>query len=109
MLQADCGDEFQRQATADVIVLDISMPISRGEMEVRTAGLEVLLALQNEHPHHTAIQNPIVRSMWERSEFQNTRFDAVTVAPDHWVGRSEPIASILSRIEEVVQRKRGNP
>lgn len=108
--QAGCGGEFMESATktdVNVIVLDISMPYEPGGVESRTAGLEALLHLQENYPDHPAVQNPIVRSMLERSDFKGTKLDAVRVDPRRWVSRNYTNASMLKLISEVAAITQG--
>jgi CheY-like chemotaxis protein len=105
VLEASCGQEFREHApAADVILLDIAMPMVPGGAESTTAGLDVLLQLQEEHPGHTAIAQPIVRSMWIPEDFKDwPLFKIVTYGG--WVSRNEPTASLLDMIEKASTRR----
>jgi CheY-like chemotaxis protein len=105
VLQASCGQEFRERAlAADVILLDISMPMAPGGPESKTAGLDVLLQLQEEHPGHAAIASPIVRSMWIPDDFKDwPPFKRLKYGG--WVSRNEPTASLLDMIEKASTRR----
>lgn len=94
------GRTFRAQAEkADVIIVDISMPMEPGQEEIKTAGLDVLMELQEEFPGHPAIQNPIIRSMWDRGDFKNSRYENANVADGRWCSRNVTIAKLLELIE----------
>lgn len=103
VMEATCGNEFRDKAEdADVIILDISMPMEQNGEEIKTAGLDVLVELQNEEKfrNHPAIQNPIVRSMWEQEDFFGPRYEKVNVHDERWCSRNIPSAELLELIEE---------
>lgn len=105
-LQASCGEELKRQAPqADVIVLDISMPMTAGGPEVRTAGLDVLIELQaqEEYLRHGAIQNPIVRSMWTVDDFASVPRYKDAPRYSTWESRNVPIDRLMHLIEGLVE------
>ena len=104
-VQATCGEQFIEMAPkADVIVLDISMPMMPGDRESKTTGLEVLLRLQSDYPGHVGIQHPIVRSMWEREDFRGTLYERTKVDNDHWVSRNMPSVCLLDLITQAERR-----
>ena len=100
VLEATCGQEFKEKApTADVIILDISMPIEPDGEEVKTAGLDMLIELQKGYPKHPGIQNPIVRSMWEKEDFIGTKYKQVKVSDERWCSRNITSAELINLIE----------
>jgi CheY-like chemotaxis protein len=102
VLEAACGIEFEQQAPqADVIIMDINMPMERNGPEKRTVGMDVLLKLQKEYMDHPAIQNPIVRSMWSRNLFTGDRYRGVKVKEEMWKSREAPIAELSALIKKI--------
>ena len=102
VLEAKCGKDFCALAEdADVIVLDISMPMEPGSIESKTTGLEVLIELQKKYTRAIALQNPIVRSMWLREDFTGTRFEEARIPEGYWVSRNLPTAELLDLIRSV--------
>jgi CheY-like chemotaxis protein len=100
-IEAASGNEFEELAhKADVIILDINLPLDPNGPEVRTAGLDVLLKLQKENPEHFAIQNPIVRSMWNRKLFGD-KYKNVNVKPEMWKSREAPLAELAELIRQL--------
>jgi len=101
-LEATCGLELEEKAPhADVIVLDISMPMDQNDEETSATGLEVLMRLQLAHEHHIGIQHPIVRSMWDRSYFENTPYEHAKVETRYWVDRQTPFSDLIELIAKV--------
>jgi CheY-like chemotaxis protein len=100
VMEAKCGNEFREKAeNVDVIILDISMPMEPNGEEIKTAGLDVLIELQQKYPEHPAIQNPIVRSMWEVDDFFGPKYKSVNVSDARWCSRNIPSAELLELIE----------
>ena len=100
VIEAKCGNEFREKAEkADVIILDISMPMEQNGEEIKTAGLDVLIELQQKFTENPAIKNPIVRSMWEKEDFFGTKYKNVNVLDDRWCSRNIPCAELLELIE----------
>jgi hypothetical protein len=100
--EATCASEFRRRAVnADVIVLDIAIPLEPNGMEVGTAGLDTLLELQQQHPDHPAIHNPIIRSMWSQDLF-GPRYQAIIqrVPRERWCSREVPVSELHALIEK---------
>jgi CheY-like chemotaxis protein len=105
-LQATCGTEFaERAPNSDIIILDIEMPMTPNGRKISTAGLDVLLELQRQYPSHPAIQNPIIRSMWNREVFNETPLRHATIAVEHWIPRITPLAELLDLIRNIVDTK----
>lgn len=103
VIEANCGIEFKKKAEiADAIVLDITMPMVPFGSEVKTAGLDVLLDLQNANPDHEAIQNPIIRSMWDR-DFFGPKYEQINVKFENWLSRETPIAELIGLIKNVLK------
>ncbi len=102
--EATCASEFRRKALhADVIVLDISIPLEPNGIEVGTAGLDTLLELQNQYPQHPAISNPIIRSMWSQDLF-GPRYQALIqrVPRERWCSREVPVSELRALIEKTL-------
>jgi hypothetical protein len=82
-------------------VLDIAIPLEPNGMEVGTAGLDTLLELQQQHPDHPAIHNPIIRSMWSQDLF-GPRYQAIIqrVPRERWCSREVPVSELYTLIEK---------
>ena len=104
VIQATCGEEFRENAEkADVIMLDISMPMTKNGDEIKTTGLDILIDLQEKFPFHKAIQSPIIRSMWERHNFIGTKYYDVKVRNGGWCSRNKPNADLLALVEDKLE------
>lgn len=105
VVEATCGVEFKRKAaSADVIILDIAIPMQPNGPEDNTAGLDVLIELQKEYPDHKAIHNPIIRSMWSPDLF-GPRYHTITEsvpALRRWCSREVPVAELKALIDETM-------
>lgn len=110
VIEATCAAEFKDKAVdADVILLDIAMPIHRVGPEDNTAGLDALLELRKAHPKHLAIHKPIIRSMWNRELFGSRYQVLIDSIPEmRWRSRDTPLVELLALVKTTLTDIKGS-